>query len=128
MLVNLCIRLLVANILILETIQLLNRKDGSQETRELDLFGSHNKLSSIFKYGVEVRIQSVKDDNSQSWVRISFGTIRYDEQLHQIRHPKSLKVHKKRKMYQQAQKWLQPDQKQKRNLNRGNLLARRPFH
>ena len=30
-----------------------------------------------FKYGVEVRIQSVKDDNSQSWVRISFGTVRY---------------------------------------------------
>ena len=30
-----------------------------------------------FKFGVEVRIQSVKEDNSQSWVRISFGTIRY---------------------------------------------------
>ena len=30
-----------------------------------------------FKYGVEVRIQSVKEDNSQSWVRISYGTICY---------------------------------------------------
>ena len=30
-----------------------------------------------FKFGVEVRIQFVKEDNSQSWVRISFGTIRY---------------------------------------------------
>ena len=30
-----------------------------------------------FKFGVEVRIQSVKEDNSQSWVRISYGTIRY---------------------------------------------------
>ena len=30
-----------------------------------------------FKYGVEVPIQSVKEDNSQSWVRISFGTVRY---------------------------------------------------
>ena len=30
-----------------------------------------------FKFGVEVRVQSVKEDNSQSWVRISFGTIRY---------------------------------------------------
>ena len=29
-----------------------------------------------FKFGVEVRIQSVKEDNSQSWVRISYGTIR----------------------------------------------------
>ena len=30
-----------------------------------------------FKFGVEVRIQSVNEDNSQSWVRISYGTIRY---------------------------------------------------
>ena len=30
-----------------------------------------------FNFGVEVRIQSVKEDNSQSWVRISYGTIRY---------------------------------------------------
>ena len=30
-----------------------------------------------FKFGVEVRIQSVKEDNSQSWVRISYGTVRY---------------------------------------------------
>ena len=30
-----------------------------------------------FKFGVEVRIQSMKEDNSQSWVRISYGTIRY---------------------------------------------------
>ena len=30
-----------------------------------------------FKYGVEVRIQSMKEDNSHSWVRISYGTIRY---------------------------------------------------
>ena len=30
-----------------------------------------------FKLGVEVRIQSMKEDNSHSWVRISYGTIRY---------------------------------------------------
>ena len=30
-----------------------------------------------FKFGVEVRIQSMKEDNSHSWVRISYGTIRY---------------------------------------------------
>ena len=30
-----------------------------------------------FKYGVEVRIQSMKEDNSHSWVRISFGAVRY---------------------------------------------------
>ena len=29
------------------------------------------------KFGVEVRNQSVNEDNSQSWVRISYGTIKY---------------------------------------------------
>ena len=28
-----------------------------------------------FKFGVEVRIQSMKEDNSHSWVRISYGTV-----------------------------------------------------
>ena len=37
-----------------------------------------------FKFGVEVRIPSVKGDNSQSWVRISFGTIRYVN--HYVKH------------------------------------------
>ena len=31
----------------------------------------------LFKFGVEVRIQSVNEDNSHSWVRISYGTVRY---------------------------------------------------
>ena len=30
-----------------------------------------------FKYGIEIRIESVGQDNSQSWVRISYGTIKY---------------------------------------------------
>ena len=30
-----------------------------------------------FKYGIEVRIKSVNKDNSHSWVRISYGTVRY---------------------------------------------------
>ena len=30
-----------------------------------------------FKFGVDVRIQLMKEDNSHSWVRISYGTIRY---------------------------------------------------
>ena len=37
-----------------------------------------------FKFGVEVRIPSLKGDNSQSWVRISFGTIRYVN--HYVKH------------------------------------------
>ena len=30
-----------------------------------------------FKYGIEIRIWSVNQDNSQSWVRISYGTVKY---------------------------------------------------
>ena len=30
-----------------------------------------------FKYGIEIRIESVNQDNSQSWVRISCGTVKY---------------------------------------------------
>ena len=39
--------------------------------------GSHNQLKKNFKYGIEIRIWSVNQDNSQSWVRISYGTIKY---------------------------------------------------
>ena len=30
-----------------------------------------------FMYGIEIRIWSVNQDNSQSWVRISYGTVKY---------------------------------------------------
>ena len=30
-----------------------------------------------FKYGIEIRIESVNQDKSHSWVRISYGTVRY---------------------------------------------------
>ena len=30
-----------------------------------------------FKYGIEIRVWSVNQDNSQSWVRISYGTIKH---------------------------------------------------
>ena len=30
-----------------------------------------------FKYGIEIRIKSMNQDNSHSWVRISYGTVKY---------------------------------------------------
>ena len=30
-----------------------------------------------FKYGIEIRIESVNKDNSHSWIRISCGTVKY---------------------------------------------------
>ena len=41
---------------------------------------SHDQFSTSFrhfKYGIEIRIKSVNQDNSQSWVRISYGTIKH---------------------------------------------------
>ena len=29
------------------------------------------------KYGIEIRIESVNQDKSHSWVRISYGTVKY---------------------------------------------------
>ena len=45
----------------------------------LDLYPVLEVTTSFqhFKFGVEVRIPSVKQDNSHSWVRISYGTVRY---------------------------------------------------
>ena len=34
-----------------------------------------------FKYGIEIRIESVNKDNSHSWVRISYGTVKYSYNL-----------------------------------------------
>ena len=53
-----------------------------------------------FKFGVEVRIQSMKEDNSHSWVRISYGTIRYVNNYIKYNTQSPWQVHKKRKMYQ----------------------------
>ena len=40
----------------------------------------------------------------------------------------SLQINKKSKFHKQAPRWLQPDQRQKQNLNRGNLLGRQQPH
>ena len=75
-----------------------------------------------FKYGIEIRIKSVDQDDSLSWVRISYGTVKYV--IDSIEdNTEILQIHKKRKVYKQARVWLQPGQKQKQNLNRRIPLA-----
>ena len=75
-----------------------------------------------FKYGIEIRIKSVNQDSSHSWVRFSYGTVKYViDSIKTIQ--KILQIHKKRKVYKQARVFLQPGQKQKQNLNRGISLA-----
>ena len=77
MLVNFSIQLLVANTPFHETTKLLNQKGGSEEIRELDLYWKVTTSFQHFKYGIEIRNGSVNKDNSHSWVRISYGTVRY---------------------------------------------------
>ena len=68
---------LVVNALFLED-------DPASEAKRMDsrkhenwtCIGSHDQFFST-KYGIEIRIWSVNQDNSQSWVRISYGTIKY---------------------------------------------------
>ena len=59
-----------------------------------------------FKYGIEIRIESVNKDNSHSWVRISYGTVRHVNDY--------IKHDTKRKMYQQERSGCS---QQKQNLN-----------
>ena len=77
-----------------------------------------------FKYGIEIRIESVNQDNSHSWVRISYGTVKYVIDSIEDEFQKFLQIHKKSKLHQQARVWLPPGQKQKQNLSQENLLGR----
>ena len=77
-----------------------------------------------FKYGIEIRIESVNQDDSHSWVRISYGTLKYVIDILFKTTQKFLQIHKKSKFHKQAQVWSQPGQRQKQNLNRENSLGR----
>ena len=54
-----------------------NQEDGFRETRELDLFLEVTTSYLYGKYGIEIRIWSLSQDNSHSWVRISQGSNKY---------------------------------------------------
>ena len=76
-----------------------------------------------FKYGIEIRIESVNRDNSHSWIRISDGTVKYVIDSFRTTQ-KFLQIHKESECHKQAQAWLQPGQRQKQNFNRENSLGR----
>ena len=76
-----------------------------------------------FKCGIEIRIESVNKDSSHSWVRISYGTVKYvndsiQDNTEIPEEPKKSKFHK------QSQAWLQPGHRQKQNHNREDSLVR----
>ena len=77
-----------------------------------------------FKYGIEIRIKSVNQDDSHSWVRISYGTVKYVVDSNQ-NDTEILLIHKKIKCHKQVSRLLQPDQRQKQNHNNENLLIQK---
>ena len=65
-----------------------------------------------FKYGIEIRIKSMNQDDSHSWVRISYGTVKYVIDSIEDNIQKILQIHKKSKFHKQVRVWLQPGQRQ----------------
>ena len=43
----------------------------------MGLYWKSQPVFHNYKHGIEIRIWSVGQDNSQSWVRISYGTVKY---------------------------------------------------
>ena len=54
-----------------------NQEDGFRETRELDLYWKSRPSYLYGKYGIEIRIWSLSQDNAHPWVRISHGSNKY---------------------------------------------------
>ena len=70
-----------------------------------------------FKYGIEIRIWSLNQDNSQSWSEYLME--RSNMWLNQFKTTqKFLQIHKKSEYHKQTSRLLQPDQRQKQNHNR----------
>ena len=70
----------------------------------------------------------MKEDNSHSWVRISFGTIRYVNNYVKYNTQSLASPQEEEAETSKLRSDCQPDQRQKRSLNQENLLAPRPFH
>ena len=68
---------LVANTPFHEMINLLNQKGWIQGNMRIGPVLEVTTSFQHFKYGIEIRIKSVNQDDSHSWVRISYGTVKY---------------------------------------------------
>ena len=81
-----------------------------------------------FKFGVEVRIQSVKEDNSQSWVRIPYGTIRYVNNYIKYNTQSLASPHEEEAEPASSEVIAARSKAKAKPQPSGNLLARRQFH
>ena len=79
------------------------------------------------KHGIEIRIWSVGQDNSQSWVRISYGMVKYVTDL--IEDNTENPADPQEEQIPQANtSVVAVRSKAKANLNRGNLLGQQRYH
>ena len=68
---------LVVNTLFQEVTNHQNQKDGFRETKELDPYWKSRPVIYGGKYGIEIRIWSLIQDNTHSWVRFLHGANKY---------------------------------------------------
>ena len=68
---------LVVNTLFQEMMDHHNRKDGFRETRKIGPVLEVTTSKVYGKHGVEIRIWSLSEDNTHSWVRISHGSNKF---------------------------------------------------
>ena len=76
-----------------------------------------------FKYGIEIRIWSVNQDNSQSWVRISCGTIKYVVNSIQDKHRNSCRSTRRSSATNKHQGCCSQIKGKKQNHNRENSFG-----
>ena len=67
----------VVNTLFQEIMDHHNQEDGSRETQKLDPCWKSRPVACMVKHGVEIRIWSLSEDNTHSWVRISHGSNKF---------------------------------------------------
>ena len=80
-----------------------------------------------FKYGIEIRIGSLSQDDSHSWVEFPMERSNMWSILFKTTQ-KFLQIHKKSEFHKQAPGWLQPGQRQKQNHNREySLVQQQPY-
>ena len=122
MILDTFVQWLVVNTLFLETIQLHNQKGWIQGNMRIGLVLEVTTSFRHFKYGIEIRIWSVNQDNSQCWVRISYGTNKYviDSNHNNTEIPAD--PHEDQTS-QTSVKVITDRQRQKQNHKRGNLLT-----
>ena len=84
----------------------------------------YHRFKTMVKRSIEF-LRSVNQDNSQFWVRISYGTVKYV--IDSIQDNTEILAQEER-VHKQASRLVQPDQRQEQNHNReSSLVQKQPY-